>query len=151
MEPGAKKVLLIVLALFILFPFLPAIRRALTPVPLTIERFHNALAARFSVDAFDIVEPAQMEAVEQANLYVSGASVSIFRYNAEGKIVKQMEFNKPDSGSIAVEAMGIAQSLGAKVAHQTPTIVTRNGMFMLIVSSEDKALNSQIAQVFESL
>lgn len=151
MEPGAKKALLIVLALFILFPFLPAIRRALTPVPLTIERFHNALAARFSVDAFDLVEPAQMEAVEQANLYVSGASVSIFRYSAEGKIVKQMEFNKPDSGSIAVEAMGIAQSLGAKVAHQTPTIVTRNGMFMLIVSSEDKALNSQIAQVFESL
>ena len=151
MEPGAKKVLFIILALFILFPLLPTIKRALTPVPVTLERFHNALAARFTVEGYDLVEPAQMEAVEQANLYVSGASVSIFRYNAEGKIVKQMEYNKPDSGSIAVEAMGIAQSLGAKVAHQTPTIVTRNGMFMLIVSSEDKALNTQIARVFEAL
>lgn len=147
-----KKLALALLAAFLLLPVLPTILHKLAPTPVTFERAEAAFtAAGMSVDNVTPIEPAQLEAVAQVAMYVNGVVVTIYKYDNEGHIVKQMEYQKPDSGSAAVEAMGIAQSLGARVQHQVPLTVTRNGIFMLIATSEDKDLNRRIAKVFEGL
>ena len=147
-----KKLAIAGLALFLLLPVLPKVLRAITPVPVTFERAQAAFtAAGMSVDNVTPIEPPQLESIAQVAMYVNGVVVTIYKYDNEGHIVKQMEYQRPDSGSTAVEAMGIAQSLGARVQHQVPLTVTRNGMFMLIATSEDKDLNRRIAKVFEGL
>lgn len=147
-----KKLALGLLVLFIALPVLPSVMRVLRPPAVTVERFKAALEARqFSVDNINVAEPGELESIRSATMYVSGAEVSLYRYSGEGPIVKNLEYQQPDAGSMAVGAMGIAQSLGARVQHVVPSIATRNGLTMLVVRSEDKDLNSRIAAVFGSL
>lgn len=147
-----KKLGIAALVLFLCVPMMPKILNTLSPKPLTFTRVEEALRARgMSVDQVTKIEPPQLESVAQVGMYVNGANVALYKYDSEGKIVKQLEYQKPDSGTVAVEAMGIAQSLGARVRHQMPLTATRNGMMMLVVASDDKGLNLQIAKIFEGL
>jgi len=147
-----KKLALVLLVVFLAVPMLPRVMKVLRPPAVTFDRFKAALEAQMlSVDNFSIAEPGDLESTAMATMYVNGAQVSVYRYAGEGPIVKNLEYQKPDAGSIAAGAMGIAQSLGARVQHVVPSIATRNGLMMLVVRSEDKALNSRIAAVFENL
>ena len=140
------------LVLFLVLPVLPKVVSSLKPNPPSFERFENALrAAGMSVDSVSPIEPPQLEAVATVAMWVNGTTVFVYKYNSEGKIAKQLAYQSPDSGSVAVEAMGIAQSLGARNRKPPTVLATRNGMFMLVIVGEDKALNTRIAGIFERL
>lgn len=146
------KVALGALVLFLALPVLPKVLASLKPNPPSFERLENALrAAGMSVDSVTPVEPPQLDATAMVAMYVNGTTVFVYKYNNEGKIATQLAYQKPDSGSVAVEAMGIAQSLGARSRKPPTVLATRNGMFMLVIVGEDKALNSKIAGIFERL
>jgi len=147
-----KKLGIVALILYLALPVLPTVIRKLTPVPLTFDRVKAAFeASQLTVEGYTVSEVGVLDSTASVMLYVNGAAVGLYRYSGDGPSVKQMEYHKPDSGSMAVGAMGIAQSLGARVQRVVPTTVTRNGLTMLVVRSEDKALNSRIASLFESL
>ena len=147
-----KKLAIAALVLFLALPMLPTVMRVLRPPAVTFERFKAALEAQmFSVDNFNAVKPGDLESTAMATMFVSGAEVAVYYYAGEGPIVKNLEYQKPDAGGLAAGAMGIAQSLGARVQHVVPSIATRNGLTMLVVRSEDKELNKRIAAVFENL
>ena len=141
-----------VLVLVLVFPVLPKLLDGLKPNPPSLERFEKALrAAGMSVDVITPIEPPQFESIEMTAMYVNGTSVTLAKYNNEGKIATQLAYMKPDSGSVAVEAMGIAQSLGARNRKPPTILATRNGLFMLVIMGEDKTLNTKIAGIFEKL
>lgn len=146
------KVALGVLAVFILLPILPKVLSGLKPNPPSFERLEKALrAAELSVDSVTPIEPPQLQSVATVAMYVNGTTIYVYKYDNEGKIATQLAYQKDDPGTQAVAAMGIAQSLGARHRKQPTVLATRNGMFMLVIVGEDKALNTKIAGIFEKL
>ncbi|NIA13314.1 MAG: hypothetical protein GWP08_04480 [Nitrospiraceae bacterium] len=90
-------------------------------------------------------------AVEMMTMNVGGARVEIYRFDNEGKIVKQLEFEKPDAGSVIVETWNLSESLGAAKPKRLPRVAVRNGMFMLAVTCETKSIRDRVIRVFQSL
>lgn len=147
-----KKLGLVLIVFILLFPILPRAFRSLLPTPMSFSRMENELMRQgLVVLSVTKVEPPQIESIAQVQMMADSAYVTIYHFDDEGHIAKQMEYMKPDPGTGMVEAMGIAQALGARVAHQIPTTVKRNGMYLLVVMSEDKALNEKIGKIFDSL
>lgn len=143
-----KKAILVAVVLLVALPFLPR----LMPKPLTMERVERAYSVE-GARASDArkVEPPGLEAVEQLSMTVSGAQVDVYRYDNEGKLAKQMEYQKPDAGSVIVEAWNLSESLGAAKPKSKPVSVARRGMFMMTATSEDAALRERIIKIFKSL
>ena len=143
-----KKVVIIVVVGLVLLPLLPKI----IPKSFTMESVEPGFrTAGFTVEGARPVEPPQNEALEQLSMTVNGLQVDVFRYDDEGKIAKQLEFQKPDSGSAIVEAWGLAQTLGAAKPVNKPVTPERRGMFMIVVTGDDKALRLRIAESFKHL
>lgn len=140
------------LVLFLLLPVLPKIRDALKPNPPTFERVEQAFrAAGMSVDVVTPIEPPAYESVASVGMYVNGVSVLLCHYDNEGKIAMQLQYQQPGAGSAAVEAMGIAQSLGARSQKPPPFVAVRNGMYMLVAMGNDKEFNQRLAAIFGKL
>lgn len=143
----------IVIAVVVLAgPFvLPYIQQIL-PKAVTYERAQAAFtAAGMSVDSPHSVAPANLEAVEQMEMYVNGMLVDIYRYDNEGKIAKNVEYQKTDPGTAMVEMFNLAQSIGAAPSKNAPLFADRNGMFMIVATGPDKETLRRIVQVFTSL
>lgn len=129
-------------------PFLPG----LLPKAVTFERAEQAYRdSGLEVQEWARAASPGLEASEEVRAQISGATVNLYRYTNEGKIAKQLEYQKQDPGSAMVEAWGLAQSLGAAQSHQTPTRSARNGKFMIVATGEDTALLNQIVQIFTAL
>lgn len=146
------KFILVIVVVVIAGPIaLPHIMR-LMPQAVTFDRAQAAfLAQGMTVDSPHPVMPPGLEAAEQMQMYVNGMIVDIYRYDNEGKIAKNIEYQRTDPGTAMVEAFNIAQSLGARPSQSTPTLAQRNGMFMLVASGPDKAVLKRIVEVFGSL
>ena len=144
-----KKAVIAVIALLVL---LPVIQRLL-PKPFTFDRFQVALkSAGFVVDNASKVDTAAIPgAVEQFSMVVNGAQVDVYRFEDEGKIATQLEYNKPDAGQVIVESWHLAEAMGAAKSPNKPVLAARNGMFMLLVTHEDKDLRERIGRVFNSM
>ena len=143
-----KKVLIAAVVLILALPILPLI----IPKPVTFERIQAALAAQgLSVtDVREVTRP-QNQAVAEVAMSVNGAPVHMYLYDHQGKIAKQLEFQKPDPGSQIVATWNLSESLGAAKPKNKPLSAVRNGMFMLTVESEDKALRDRIVRIFKGL
>lgn len=142
-----KKAIPIIVVILIAIPVLPR----LMPTPLTMDGIEAGFkAAGFTVA--DMQTPApQLGAVEERLMTVNGASVEVYRFEDEGKIATQLEYQKPDSGSAIVETWNLSESLGAAKPKSKPVSASRNGMFMLVVIGEDKALRDRVVQAFNRL
>jgi len=143
-----KKVLIAIVVLVLAIPILPLI----IPKPVTFERIQAALAGQgLAVTDVNEVTLPQNQAVAEVAMSLNGAPVHIYLYDHEGKIAKQLEFQKPDAGSQIVATWNLSESLGAAKPKNKPLSAARNGMFMLTVESEDKALRDRIVRIFKGL
>ena len=144
-----KKAVLAVVAIILLLP----IAQRLIPKPVTFERVEAALnSAQFSVtDVQKVDRPALSGAIEQVSMVVNGAAVEVYRFEDEGKIVTQLEYQKPDAGSAIVETWNLSEALGAAKPKNKPLLPLRNRMFLMTITHEDKALRDRIGKVFKSL
>lgn len=143
-----KNVIIVIVVLILLLPVIAVLR----PKPVTFERAVQAFEAQgMAVEYPEPVTPPELEAVEHMRMYVDGADVDLYRYDDEGKIMKQLEYQRPDSGTAVVEAMGIGASLGAAPSRNVPVSAQRNGMWMIVVKSPDGALRQRVVTVFSGL
>jgi len=148
---NARKVIVAVVVLVVLIPVLPKLWQML-PEPVTLDRIEPAFtAAGLAVSGVARTENPGLGAVEGVSMVVNGANVTVYRFDSEGKIAAQLEYQKPDAGSAMVEAWNISESLGAAKPKNRPSSAGRNGMFMIVSTGEDKALNQRIVQIFKSL
>lgn len=146
-----KKILIAAVVLIILVPVLPRLMRMM-PEALTLDRVEPAFtAAGLAVSGVLKSPNPGLGAVEEMSMVVNGANVMIYRFDNEGKIAAQLEYQKPDAGSVMVEAWNISESLGAAKPKNKPCSAGRNGMFMITATSEDTATNAKIVQVFKGL
>jgi hypothetical protein len=143
-----KNVVITVVVLVALLPFILMV----LPKEVSLDRAKQAFTDNGLVVEYDrpVVPPA-LEAVEHLTMYVNGALVNIYRYDDEGKIAKNLEYQRPDSGTMAVEAMGIGVALGAAPSRNIPITAERNGKWMITIQDPDAALRQRIARVFKSL
>jgi hypothetical protein len=135
----------------VLIVLFPIVQRVL-PKPFAFERFQAALeGAGFVVtDARKADNAAIPGAIEEFSMVVNGARVDVYRFDDEGKIATQFEYNKPDPGSVIVESWGLADALGAAKPKNKPMLPLRNRMFLVLITHEDKTLRERIGKVFSS-
>lgn len=146
-----KKVLIGVVALVILIPLLPKLAQ-LMPEPVTLDAIEPAFTrAGLAVSDVAKTNAPGLDAVEGISMVVNGADVVVYRFENEGKIATQLEYQKPDAGSAIVETWNLSESLGAAKPKNKPCSAARNGMFMITATGEDKTLNAKIVQLFKAL
>ena len=146
-----KKVLIGVVALVILIPLLPKLAQMM-PEPVTLDAIEPAFTkAGLAVSNVAKTENPGLGAVEGISMVVNGANVVVYKFDDVGKIVTQLEYQKPDAGSAIVETWNLSESLGAAKPKNKPCSAARNGMFMITSTGEDKTLNSKIVQIFKTL
>jgi len=98
-----------------------------------------------------IVDAPTLDAIAQVTMTVNGWDVNIYKYNDYGKIARNYEFQKPDTGSAIVEAWNLSETLGAPPPSPLKTSPGKNGLFLLTITSADPDLRAKVVQVFESL
>ena len=148
MNEKLVKFLILAAVVVVLAPLAPR----LMPKPASFERTKAAFeAAGYTVNDYNVTAPGQLEAVEQASMTVAGAWVDVYRYDGEGVIAKQIEYQKKDAGSAIVETWNLAQSLGAAPNRNRPSMAKRNGMYMIVATGDDKALLKELVGIFAGL
>jgi hypothetical protein len=146
-----KKVLIGVVALAILIPLLPKLMQMM-PEAVTLDAIEPAFTkAGFAVSNVATLPSPGLGAVGEISMVVNGANVTVYEFENEGKIAAQLEYQKPDAGSAIVETWNLSESLGAAKPKNRPSSAARNGMFMIVATGEDKALNAKIVQLFKAL
>ncbi|HNR37162.1 MAG TPA: hypothetical protein PKO36_18445 [Candidatus Hydrogenedentes bacterium] len=143
-----KKILVLAAAILLASPFL----LKLMPKPVTPERVIQAFRENgMNVSDITISERPMNHAVSETTMMVDGAFVKLAQFADEGKIAMQYEYEKPDAGSVIVETWNLSEQLGAAKPKNKPSTPARNGMWLLVVTHEDKALRNRITGVFDSL
>ena len=142
-----RKVIVVVVIVLLI----PLIARMM-PKEVTFERVQAAMeGCGLVVSDVNRTPTSTYGAVEMMTMNVGGASVEIYKFEDEGKIVKQLEFEKPDSGSVIVETWNLSESLGAAKPKRLPREAVRKGMFMLAVTCETKSIRERVIHVFRTL
>jgi hypothetical protein len=143
-----KKVLIAFGVALVALPILPK----LMPVAFSYERVQEAFQkAGLTVGNVNTDAGTHMGALDGVTMDVGSARVGIYHFDNEGKIAKQQEYNKTDAGTAIVETWNLSESLGAAKPKNKPLDVARNGMYLILVESEDKALRAKIVQTFKSI
>jgi len=143
-----KKLLIAGVVVLLALPLLPMI----IPEALTIDKVVEGLkAAGVAVsDATDVPNP-NLEAIAEKDFRVGEVRVEVYQFDNEGKIAKQLGYQQPDSGQVIVEAWNLSESLGAAKPKNKPVTAVRNGMFMIVITGDDKEVRGRIAKIFQSL
>lgn len=150
-----RKIVLWIVVIVVLLPvaaFLAPVIRDMMPEPVTVDRVEAAFRdAGYWVE--DVVEqtPPFLDAAEQVNMRVDGYRVMVMRFGDEGKIVRYLEYAKPDAGSVIVEAWNLSESLGAAKPKNIPSTSARNGMWAITVTSENPDLRRRLVSIFKDL
>ena len=130
---------------------IPLIARMM-PEAVTFERAQAAMEnCGLEVSGVNRTPTSTYGAIEMMTMDVGGAGVEIYLFDNEGKIVKQLEFEKPDSGSVIVETWNLSESLGAAKPKRLPRKAARNGMFMIAVTCENRDLRARLIDAFQAL
>ena len=141
----------VVIGIVVVLVALPVVMK-LIPEPVTFARAQSAFeAAGLAVTGFRESAPGGNESIAQADMSVGGASVTIYQYDNEGKIVVYEGYQKQDPGQAIVAGWGLAESLGAAVQKPIPHAFKRKGMFLIVATSEDQELNKRICEIFSTL
>lgn len=146
-----KKVAIVIVVAVLALPILPK----LIPKPLTLERIQAGFeAGAYRVESAQILSSPQLDAIGQLSMRINGAQVEVYQFDDEGKIAKQKEYLKPGPGTVETQAFNLSElaaSVGAAKPKNKPVGIQRRGMFLLTVTSEDKALRERVKQTFKSL
>jgi hypothetical protein len=151
---GAVKVAAAIVLILAAAPFL----LKLLPEALTMDTIRSGFeASGYTVMDFTQASAPQLEAVEQANFTLTppaaGASplhVSVYRFDHEGKLKKQYEFNRPDAAHGVAQAFVQTSGLGP-TRQPTPVDAAINGRWLMVVTGADKASVQAAAAQFKSL
>ncbi len=147
MNSPLVKVFTALVVILLLVPVVPH----LLPKPKTFARAKAAFEkAGLDIADYREVTPG-LEAVAQVSMTIGDASVDIYQYGDEGKIVRNLEYQKKDAGTAIVEAWGLADALGAAKPKEVPQRTARKGMLMLIATGEDTALLDRIRDAFRGM
>jgi len=148
MSDGVKIILVIVAVVLILVPVLPKI----LPKPMTFERIKAGFeAAGLPLTDYAPLPQPGLEAVEQVGMYIGDVRVDVYHYDDEGKIAKQLEYQKKDAGTAIVETWNLAQSLGAAPSRNLPSMAARRGRFMAVATGPNEAMVKRVIEVFRKL
>ncbi len=142
-----KKVIMLAVVVLIAIPIVPH----LIPKPITFERIKGAFeAANLPVQEYMEAPQPGLEAAAEASMMIGSVRVNIYQFDDVGVQARQFEYQKKDPGQAIVETWGLAQSLGAAVPKQTPSLAAQRRSFMIVATGEDKALLNRIIEVFKS-
>lgn len=147
MNDTVKKLIIGACIIVVAFPALMAI----IPKAKTTDTFVNAFKKRWTVEEVTQVRPPGLQAVEHVSMRINGALVDLYRYDDEGKIAKQYEYQKPGAGDGIAQSMGIAAALGASTKPPPAFVAGRNGKFMIVTSGLEKPQLQEIVRAFESM
>lgn len=140
-----------IIAIVIAAALIPVIPMIL-PKPVTFERVEAAFKQKgYAVSGVHVETAPMLGAAGQVNMIVDGAQVALYRFDSEGKITTQLEYQKPDAGSAIVETWNLRESLGAAPPRRTPLAAARNGLFLITVASDNAALRRQLVALFKGL
>jgi len=143
-----QKIVVVLVLILVLIPVIAALK----PKPITLERARTVFEENgLIVESAEEATAPQIQAVEQFTLHVNGARVEIYRYDDEGKIAKNYEYQKTDAGTAIVESMGIADSLGAAAPRSTKSDAARKRKYLVVVTTNDDALRATVIRLFKSL
>lgn len=152
MDPKILKIIIAVVVIVIGVPVLLPVIQGLLPEPITFERVIAGFQeAGLPLSDYTELPAPQLEAIAQLSMRIGNANVDVYHYDNEGKIVKQLEYQKKDAGTAMVETFNLAQSLGAAPSRNKPSVAARRGMFMIVAIGEDRALLNRIVNTFRSL
>ena len=156
---NVKGVIKVVVLIVVLLALAPVVLNLL-PEALTLDSARAGFEkAGYTVHEFSPAASPQLEAVEQVNCTLSAPGVSpddgpihatLYRFDNEGKLKKQYEYNKPDSGQGMAQAFVQTSGLG-QTRQPTPVAVGANGMWLIVVSGADKQAVRAVAHTFETL
>jgi len=137
-----------VVAVIVILLLVPVIQ-AVWPKPATFERAVAGFeTAGLTVSDYQQGAGGGLDAVERATMTIRDASVEIYRYDDEGAIVKNLEYQKDDPGQAIMESWGLAEAMGAAPDKSWSQRTARKGMLMLIARGEDKDLLNRIREAF---
>jgi hypothetical protein len=130
------KAFIIIVILIIGVPFLLNLR----PERLTYERIEAAYrAAGYTLEnSTNEGTDLDREETEGWSFYIDGYRIEVLRYTDRAKMVTNLEYLKPDSGSLMVESMNIGQSLG-QTKPTEKSHAKRRGSFIVYVRGPDRA------------
>ena len=146
------KFLLIGVVLLIAAPFIVP----MLPKAATFERAKEAYeTAGYTVTDYKEGTPS-LQAVDMATMRIkdvglSGARVDLYLYDDEGKIVKNLTYQKSSSGTTLPGLAALATSLGAAKNPNLPCESARNGMMMIVATGEDRDELKMIVKIFKRL
>ena len=121
----------------------------LIPEPLTFKRIEEAYrAAGYRLDNLRNEPRLGRDEAEAWSFYIDGYRVEVLRYTDRGKIANNLVYLKPDAGSLMVESMNIAQSLGATRPTEK-SHAGRKGMFIVYVRGPDRSKCETLARVID--
>ncbi len=122
------------------------------PQPASFERAREAFAAEgMQVAGYQEAANPGLGSVAEAAMTVDGIRVNIYRFDNEGKIATQMEYQKKDAGTVIVESWGLAESLGAAPSRNLPSKAGRNGMYMIVATGANADGVNRVVAVFKTL
>jgi len=143
-----RKVIVALVAILLLLPIIVALR----PKPITLERAQQVFEANgMFVEDAHAVNPPGIQSVEQFSMFVDSARVDIYRYDDEGKVAKNFEYQKTDVGTAMVENMNLAQQLGAAPPRRMKSDAARKRMYLIVVADNNDALRGTIIKAFKSM
>jgi len=143
-----RKVVIAIVVVVVLIPIIPR----LLPKPVTFERAEAVFKeGGYAVSEVRVETAPMLGAVEQVSMIVDGAQVSIYRFDSEGKVAIQLEYQKPDAGTAIVETWNLSESLGAAKPKNKPVAAGRNGLFMITATSDNTELRNKLVVLFKAL
>ncbi len=143
-----KKIIVLGAVLLLASPFL----LKLLPKPVTPERVIQAFRmSGLSVGDITKFEQPMNRAISQMSMTVNGAIVQLYEFDDRGRIATAFENEKPDAGSVIVESWNLSEQLGAAKPKNKPCTPAKNGLWLLTVTDEDKALRGRVAGIFGAL
>ncbi len=138
----------VVLVVLLVAPFVPRF----LPKPATPERALQAFEqAGLVVENYEPVATPSLEATAQTSMTVNGVSVSIYEFDNEGTIAKQLEYQKAGKERNAMGMVNLAQSLGAAPDRNKPSKAARNGKVMVVATGDDQQTIDRVIELFRSL
>lgn len=119
------------------------------PDPLSYERIETAYRAAGYLLENPRDEPDLGRGqAEGWSFFIDGYRIEVLRYTDRGKIALQLEYLKPDPGTVMVESMNMAQSLGARQPAEKYH-AQRRGMFLVYVRGPDRSKCQALARVID--
>jgi len=141
-----KKAILIVVIVIALLPLIVHLK----PKPFDPEAFLKAVGA----DGFQLTHVTDRDhpdlgSIRQITFQVNGDFVNLYHFDDPGKLNVQMTMQQPDPEESFVKKMHLRKALGAAPDPNKKVTVVRNGMWMLVIMSDNEPMTNDVVKEFK--